>query len=58
MADPIEFDAVVAKIQTMADNGIRVVLDLPEQAIMQAAELMAYKREGVALKVVCTPDSR
>ena len=50
-----EFWAIVGKVQTMADGGIRVYLDLPENAIVQAAELMAYKREGVVLDVVCTP---
>ena len=39
----------------MADGGIRVYLDLPESAIVQAAELMAYKREGVVLDVECRP---
>lgn len=58
MADPITFPAIVAKVQTLADGGIRVTLDLPEQAIMAAAELMACKREGVTLWVECKPDSR
>jgi hypothetical protein len=50
----VEFWAIVGKVQTMADGGIRVYLDLPEGAIMQAAELMAYKRAGVVLDVTCT----
>ena len=49
------FWAIVGKVQTMADGGIRVYLDLPESAIVQAAELMAYKREGVVLDVECRP---
>jgi len=49
------FWAVVGKVQTMADGGIRVYLDLPETAIVQAAELMAYKRESVVLDVACRP---
>jgi hypothetical protein len=56
--DPIEFDATVYKVQTLVDNGLRVTLDLPEQAIEAAALLMALKREGVAVKVVVSPDSR
>lgn len=52
MADTA-FWAVVAKVQTLADGGIRVYLDLPESAIVAAAELMAYKREGVVLDVTC-----
>ncbi len=51
MVDALRFDAVVYKISTLVDNGIRVTLDLPEQAIEAAAVLMAFKRDGVALKV-------
>ena len=50
-ADTLTFDAIVYKVQTLADNGLRVTLDLPEQAITEAAVLMALKREGVAIKV-------
>ena len=49
------FWAIVGKVQTMADGGIRVCLDLPESAIVEAAELMANKRQGVVLDVVCRP---
>ena len=52
---PIEFTAAVAKVQTLADGGIRVWLDLPESAVMQLAELAACQRVGVALSVRCTP---
>lgn len=50
---PIEFWATINKVQTMVDGGIRVYLDLPESAIMQAAELMTCKRHGIVLNVVC-----
>lgn len=50
-----KFVAVVAKVQTLADNGLRVYLDLPEQAIEAVAELMIYKRVGVVLDVTVTP---
>ena len=49
--DTLTFDATVAKVQTLVDNGLRVTLDLPEQAIEAAAVLMALKRNGSALKV-------
>ena len=49
--DALEFDAIVYKVQTLVDNGLRVTLDLPEQAIEAAAVLMALKREGGALNV-------
>ena len=41
---------VVQKVQTLADGGLRVTLDLPETAIVQAAELMTCKREAVVLE--------
>lgn len=47
----LTFDAEVVKIQTLIDNGIRLTLDLPEQAIEAAAVLMALKRQGSALRV-------
>ena len=43
--------AAVAKVATQVDGGIRVTLDMPEQAIAQAAWLMVAKREGIAIKV-------
>lgn len=46
----IVFDGAVYKVQTLADGGIRVTLDLPETAIAQAAMLMECKREGIALE--------
>lgn len=49
--DALTFDATVAKVQTLVDNGIRITLDLPETAIEAAAVLMALKRQNVVLKV-------
>lgn len=49
--DALTFDATVNKVQTLVDNGIRLTLDLPEQAIEAAAVLMALKRQGSALRV-------
>ena len=45
----IRFDAIVYKVQTLADGGVRVTLDLPETAIPQMAMLAETKREGVPL---------
>lgn len=53
--DRIQFTASVAKVQSLADGGIRLTLDLPEDAIMQAAQLMECKRWGAALNVTATP---
>jgi hypothetical protein len=47
----IVFEAQVAKVQTLADGGIRLVLDLPETAVPQAAMLMQCKADGIALLV-------
>jgi len=49
--DALTFDATVAKVQTLVDNGIRITLDLPETAIEAAAVLMALKREQRVLRV-------
>ena len=48
----IEFQATVAKIQTLADGGIRITLDLPETAALIAAKLIECKRWGAVLKVI------
>jgi hypothetical protein len=45
----IQFQAVVYKVQTLIDGGIRLTLDLPESAIPQAAMLMECKREEIPL---------
>ena len=51
----IEFVASVAKVQTMADGGLRFIFDAPETAVMQAAQLMECKRFGAVLVIRCTP---
>ena len=52
MADTITFEATIAQVKTMADYGLRVVLDLPEDAVEQVAMLIALKREGKVLRIV------
>ena len=56
----IRFDAIVYKVQTLADGGVRVTLDLPETAIPQMAMLAETKREGVPLEFTARvkPDRR
>ena len=51
---PIEFWAIVNKVQTLADGGIRVALDLSEQFVVQMAELAACKIHGQVLDVSLT----
>lgn len=47
----IRFSAAVARVQTLADGGIRLTLDLPEDAVGIAAEMMEAKRAGAVLEV-------
>ena len=47
----VTFQAVVQRVSTLADGGLRVTFDLPEDAILQVAELMACKREEMVLAV-------
>jgi hypothetical protein len=47
----IRFQAIVYKVQTLVDNGLRVTLDLPEQAIVEAAQLMELKRNEAVLNI-------
>ena len=46
----IRFEAIVYKVQTLADGGIRLTLDLPETAIPQMAMLAETKRDGIPLE--------
>lgn len=57
--EAITFDAVVYKVQTLADYGLRVTLDLPETALVAAAQLMACKRQsGMILHVEVNPEKQ
>ena len=51
--EAVTFTAAVARVQTLADGGLRFTFDAPESAVMEAAELMTYKRFGVVLRVTC-----
>lgn len=51
----IKFTAQVSKVQTLADGGLRVTLDLSEKDIKQAGELMQVKQSGALLEVVAVP---
>ena len=50
----IVVDASIAKVQTMADGGLRVLFDLPETAVKQVSELLELKRQGVAVRISIT----
>jgi hypothetical protein len=49
-----EFDFAVAAVKTLVDHGIRVYIDLHEDAIETAAILMACKSTPVALHATVT----
>jgi hypothetical protein len=56
--DELRFQAIVARVQTLADNGLRVTLDLGENEVVAAAHLMELKRLGAVLKVTVEPGKR
>jgi hypothetical protein len=51
----ITFQAVVYKVATLVDKGIRVTIDLPETCTMQMAQLAECKRFGVYLNISFDP---
>lgn len=57
MANKIIFSASVASVKTLVDGGIRITLDLPEQAIAQAAALIECRREMIPLRVEIMADT-
>jgi hypothetical protein len=50
-SDVIHFKAQVTKVQTMVDGGIRIILDLPEDAIDIATKMMQAKQAGAMLEI-------
>ena len=57
MPNKIIFSASVASVKTFVDGGIRIALDIPEQAIAQAAALMECRREMIPLRVEIMADT-
>ena len=58
MDSTVTFPAVVQKVQTLADGGLRVTFDLPEAAILAAAELMAVRQAGCTVDVTVVPNMK
>jgi hypothetical protein len=52
MSEAIEFEAAVSQVRTLADGGIRVTLDLPEDSIPEMAMLAECKRQGIYLHLI------
>lgn len=51
----IKFKAQVSKVTTMADGGLRVVLDMAETEIEVAKQMMQVKQAGAILEVAAVP---
>lgn len=49
--DVIKFKAQISKVTTMADGGLRVVLDMSETEIEVAKKMMQAKQAGAILEV-------
>jgi hypothetical protein len=58
MANKIIFSAAVSSVKTLIDGGIRISLDLPEDAIKEAAMLMECKREMIPLIIEVKADTQ
>ena len=55
MNDAIRFKAQVQKVQTLADGGLRLTLDLAETEIQTATAMMECKQRGAVLEVAAVP---
>ena len=55
MSEAIKCHAVVYKVQTIVDNGVRITLDLPETEIMQMAMFAECQRMQVVLEISAMP---
>lgn len=55
MDDVIRFTAQVSKVTTMADGGLRVVLDMAETEIEVAKKMMQVKQAGAVLEIAAVP---
>ena len=55
-APAVEFECAVSKVQTLADGGLRVTLDLPEGATVAAKSLMDWRGKYLKATLVATPN--
>ena len=51
-----DFPAIVSRVQSMADKGIRITLDLPETETNTLAVLHGLQRDDKPLRVVISDD--
>jgi len=54
--DKIRFTAAVWKVSTLADGGIRLVLDLEEGARIHMPELARCQQNGIVLEIEAEKD--
>lgn len=52
------FACAVSKVQTLADGGLRVTLDLPEDATAAAKQLMDWRGEYMRATLEIVPTMR
>ena len=55
MSEPIHFTAQVNRVQTLADGGLRLTLDLSETDIDTASWMMHIKQAGLLLELAALP---
>lgn len=55
MTEQITTTVIVARVQTMADGGLRFTFDAPETEIFPAAQFMECKRAGIVGKLTFEP---
>lgn len=56
--EPTTFTGAISKVTTMVDGSLRFVFDAGENSIEAAAELMAIRQAGMAVRVEVTPIER
>ena len=47
----IEFRALVAKVQTLVDGGVRLTLDMEESGVKIMADLARCQQNGIILQI-------
>lgn len=53
--EPVTAVVQIAKVQTLADGGVRWTFDGPETAVMQTAALMEMRRLGFPVTLTIEP---
>lgn len=51
--EAITFTAEVAQVKTLADHGLRIVLDIPDNAVDVVSKMIEIRQTGAFLECVC-----